>query len=66
MITTNDETADFLLRQLAIARRIGSPRQRADAPKWEMIIRSNAAPAEDESMVASFATAKTEEECNAR
>ena len=50
-----DPTADILLRQIRLIKRIGSPAQKAAAPRWEFIIHQAAdAP---ESQAVNFATA---------
>ena len=39
---TGDETADYLLDQLRFLKRVGTAKQKQDAPKWEALVWSNA------------------------
>jgi hypothetical protein len=55
--TTGDESADYLLRHVRLLRRIGSPRQKEDAARWETLILTHALPI-DEPLAVNFATAK--------
>ena len=57
MSTLNaDPTADILLHQIRLIKRIGTPDQKAAAPRWENLIRSAAET--DEPMAVNFATAE--------
>lgn len=38
MTTTGNETADFLLRQIRFLKRVGTPAQKQEVPKWERLI----------------------------
>lgn len=51
-----DPTADILLHQIRLIKRIGTPNQKAAAPRWENLIRSAAET--DERMAVNFATAE--------
>lgn len=44
MKQTGDRTADFLIANLAFARRVGDHEHKRDADKWEKIIRKHATP----------------------
>lgn len=54
---TGDETADFLLRQLGLLARIGSPAQKRDVKKWRALVVDNAG-VEEERQVVNFAQGK--------
>ena len=56
MTNTGNETADFLLRQLRFLKRVGSPAQKLEAPKWERLIADAAA----EPLAVDFAEANQE------
>lgn len=58
---TGDKTADFLLRQIRLLRRVGDAAHRRDADRWEMVVRSHAQP-EQEQVAVSFATGKSSHE----
>jgi hypothetical protein len=49
-----DPIADTLMRQIRLIKRIGTPDQKAAAPRWENLIRSAAET--DEPMAVNFAT----------
>jgi hypothetical protein len=55
MKQTRDKTADFLLRQLPLLRRMGDYEHKRDADRWEQIIRQHAVP-EPQPMAVNFAT----------
>ena len=38
MNNPRNETADFLLRQIRFLKRVGTPAQKQDAPRWERLI----------------------------
>ena len=52
-----DPIADTLMRQIRLIKRIGTPDQKAAAPRWENLIRSAAET--DERMAVNFATASS-------
>jgi len=56
MTNTGNETADFLIRQLRFLKRVGSPAQKQEAPKWERLIAEAAA----EPLAVNFAEATQE------
>ena len=45
MNNPRNETADFLLRQIRFLKRVGTPAQKQDAPRWERLIETIAAEA---------------------
>ena len=53
---TGDKSADFLIRQLRLLRRIGDREHKRDAARWEEIVRRHAIP-EQEPQAVNFATA---------
>lgn len=57
---TGDPTADFLIRQIRLLKRVGSPQQKASAPKWEQLVMEHAEPMAAPHAV-NFATAETAE-----
>lgn len=54
---TGDKTADFLLRQIRLLKRVGEREHKRDADRWEQLVRDNAQP-ETEDQAVSFATAR--------
>lgn len=53
---THDRTADFLLGQIKLLRRIGDHEHRRDADRWETLIRAHAIPEETGPIAVNFAT----------
>lgn len=56
MTNTRNETADFLLRQIRFLKRVGTPAQKQEAPKWERLIETIAAEAPEAVATAQEAT----------
>jgi hypothetical protein len=55
---TEDETADFLIRQIRFLKRVGTPQQKAAAPQWERLVLAHAQPEQMPQMV-DFASGPT-------